>query len=90
MREVARKLGLVRRMRRPPPHLRSRASSSSNLGDPGGEEAVDAVVEALRGARSVLVITGAGISADSGLPTCKCRIPALCLRLMIPLSTMFG
>ena len=33
------------------------------------EVALDAVVEELRHARSALFITGAGISADSGLPT---------------------
>jgi NAD-dependent protein deacetylase/lipoamidase len=33
------------------------------------EEKIDAVVSFLRGARSVLYVTGAGISADSGLPT---------------------
>lgn len=31
--------------------------------------ALDTVVAAMRGARSLLVVTGAGISADSGLPT---------------------
>jgi NAD-dependent deacetylase len=37
--------------------------------DPGWERAIDAVAAALREAHSVLFITGAGISADSGLPT---------------------
>ena len=36
---------------------------------PSIEAALDAVVEELRHARSALFITGAGISADSGLPT---------------------
>jgi NAD-dependent deacetylase len=33
------------------------------------DETIEAVVSILRGARSLLFITGAGISADSGLPT---------------------
>ncbi|MBN1844406.1 MAG: NAD-dependent protein deacylase [Sedimentisphaerales bacterium] len=34
-----------------------------------GNEALKAVVDRLRGCRSILFITGAGLSADSGLPT---------------------
>jgi len=37
--------------------------------DQNTEEAIERVVELLRKSRSVLFITGAGVSADSGLPT---------------------
>ena len=33
------------------------------------EETIDAIVRILRKTRSILFITGAGISADSGVPT---------------------
>ncbi len=37
------------------------------------ERAVDVVIELLRPARRLLFITGAGLSADSGLPTNRGR-----------------
>ena len=37
--------------------------------DPQQSETIDAVVRILRSSRSMLFVTGAGISADSGIPT---------------------
>lgn len=40
---------------------------------PGADALIDEVVDYLKSSRSVLVITGAGLSADSGLPTYRGR-----------------
>src|SRR5271157_5270435 len=42
------------------------------------ERAIDVVIELLRPARRLLFITGAGISADSGLPTYRGRDGLYC------------
>jgi hypothetical protein len=41
------------------------------------DRAIEAAVERLVAARSLLFITGAEVSADSGLPTYRCNLAAV-------------
>jgi NAD-dependent deacetylase len=60
-----------------PESVADRVHPVSTTLPPGAERKVSEIVDALRGARSVLFVTGAGVSADSGLPTYR-RIGGLC------------